>query len=107
MKGLQPGGVNFAGNLTGLQAGLVNYTDGSGSGVQIGLVNLMPQNVWFNGLPGELAPAMIVFNWRFQGSGAAPEMSCCLGISNRKIWIVECRRSLDHESLQQVQNECE
>lgn len=65
MKGLQTAGVNMAGNLTGLQVGLVNYTKGSGPGVQIGLVNMMPQNIWFDNLPDEFAPAMILVNWRF------------------------------------------
>lgn len=65
MKGLPAGLVNMSGNLTGLQAGLVNYNAGYGPGIQIGLVNLMPQNVWFDNLPDELAPAMVLVNWRF------------------------------------------
>ena len=65
MTGLQLGAVNYAGNLSGLQAGLVNYADRSEAGVQIGLVNIMPQNEWFTNLPNELAPAMIFVNWRF------------------------------------------
>ena len=64
MKGLQTGVVNYAGNLTGLQLGLINYAATAETGVQIGLVNLMPQNQWFSGLPNELAPGMILINWR-------------------------------------------
>ena len=65
MKGLQTGVVNYAGKLTGLQFGLVNYAETAETGVQIGLVNLMPQNRWFTGLPNELAPGMVLVNWRF------------------------------------------
>ena len=65
MKGLQTGVVNYAGKLTGLQLGLVNYAATAKSGVQIGLVNIMPENRWFSGLPNELAPGMIFVNWRF------------------------------------------
>lgn len=65
MKGLQTGVVNYAGKLTGLQLGLMNYAATAKTGVQIGLVNLIPQNEWFTGLPAELAPGMVLINWRF------------------------------------------
>ncbi|HNX52229.1 MAG TPA: hypothetical protein PKI68_00635 [Pontiellaceae bacterium] len=65
MKGLQTGVVNYAGKLTGLQLGLVNYAKTADAGVQIGLVNIIPQNEWFTRLPDELAPGMILVNWRF------------------------------------------
>ena len=65
MKGLQTGWVNYAGKLTGLQFGFVNYAETAETGVQIGLVNLIPSNEWFTGLPNELAPGMIFVNWRF------------------------------------------
>ena len=65
MKGLQTGMVNYAGKLTGLQLGLVNYAATAESGVQIGLVNIIPENRWFTGLPNELAPGMVFVNWRF------------------------------------------
>jgi hypothetical protein len=65
MKGLQSGVVNYAGRLTGLQLGLVNYAKTAETGVQFGLVNLIPQNEWFTGLPNELAPGMVFANWRF------------------------------------------
>lgn len=65
MRGLQTGVVNYAGKLTGLQLGLVNYAKTAKSGVQIGLVNIMPENAWFTNLPDELAPGMILVNWCF------------------------------------------
>jgi hypothetical protein len=65
MKGLQTGVVNYAGKLTGLQLGLVNYAATAETGVQLGLVNFIPKNPWFSGLPDELAPGMILVNWRF------------------------------------------
>lgn len=64
MKGLQTGFVNYAGVLTGLQFGFVNYAADAETGVQLGLVNLIPKNEWFTGLPDELAPGMIFINWR-------------------------------------------
>ena len=65
MEGFQCGAVNYAGRLTGLQLGIVNYAETAQTGVQIGLVNLIPSNPWFSGLPDELAPGMIFVNWRF------------------------------------------
>jgi len=65
VTGLQTGVVNYAGSLTGLQFGLVNYAHKTGGGLQIGLVNVIPDNKWFTRLPHELAPAMLLVNWRF------------------------------------------
>jgi len=65
MKGLQTGVVNYAGRLTGLQLGLVNFAETAETGVQIGLINFIPSNRWFTGLPDELAPGMVLINWRF------------------------------------------
>lgn len=66
MSGVQAGVVNLAGTLSGLQLGLINYARQAESGVQIGLVNLLPQNsAWFTGMPQELAPGMVLVNWRF------------------------------------------
>lgn len=64
MKGLQSGFVNYAGKLTGLQFGFVNFADSAETGVQIGIVNVMPENEWFARLPDELAPVMVLVNWR-------------------------------------------
>lgn len=65
MKGLQSGMVNYVGQLTGLQFGLINYAKTAKSGVQIGLLNVIPSNPWFRGLPEQLAPGMVFVNWRF------------------------------------------
>jgi len=65
MTGLQCGLVNCAGSLTGLQVGFVNYAAAVNSGVQIGVVNVMPENEWFSNLPDELAPGMVFVNWHF------------------------------------------
>ena len=66
MKGFQAGAVNYAGRLSGLQLGVVNYAKEADAGVQIGIVNIIRQNTaWFTELPDELAPAMIIVNWRF------------------------------------------
>ncbi len=65
MSGFQCGIVNYAATLTGLQVGFVNYVETPNSGVQIGIVNIMPENEWFTKLPDELAPAMVFVNWHF------------------------------------------
>ncbi len=66
MKGLQTGWVNYAGHLTGVQFGFVNYADTAENGVQIGILNVIRQNTsWFGELPGKVAPATILINWRF------------------------------------------
>ncbi len=65
MKGLQSGVVNYAGRLTGLQFGFLNYAETADTGIQIGLINLLPANTWFSELPNELAPGMVFVNWRF------------------------------------------
>lgn len=65
VKGLQTGFVNYAGNLTGLQLGFFNYASKAATGVQLGLINLIPQNQWFTNFPNELAPGMVFVNWRF------------------------------------------
>lgn len=65
MKGLQTGLVNYAGHLKGVQLGVVNYAETATTGIQIGILNLMPQNKWFTNFPDEVAPGMILLNWRF------------------------------------------
>jgi hypothetical protein len=62
-KGLQMGTVNYCKDLTGLQLGVVNWAEHSTSGVQIGLVNIIPQNEWFS--DGDFGKGMILFNWGF------------------------------------------
>lgn len=66
MKGLQWGAVNIAKKMTGLQLGTVNYAETVDSGVQIGFINIIPQNEWFSNFPNELAKGMVFVNWRFE-----------------------------------------
>jgi hypothetical protein len=65
VQGLQTGFVNYAGQLRGVQLGLVNYAATTQTGVQIGIVNIIPYNAWFTRFPDEIAPAMVLLNWRF------------------------------------------
>jgi hypothetical protein len=65
VRGLQTGLVNYAGTLKGLQIGLVNYAGNTDTGIQIGIVNIIPRNAWFTRFPDEIAPAMVILNWRF------------------------------------------
>ncbi|MBN2685159.1 MAG: hypothetical protein JXR40_07755 [Pontiellaceae bacterium] len=65
MTGFQSGIVNYAGNLRGLQLGFVNYAKTVESGLQLGLINIMPENAWFDSFPEELAPGMVIVNWHF------------------------------------------
>lgn len=65
MQGIQLGAVNYAGNLKGLQIGLVNYAASAASGIQIGIINIIPTNEWFTRFPDQIAPGMLLFNWRF------------------------------------------
>lgn len=65
LTGFQCGIVNYAGILNGFQLSFINYAEKVEAGLQIGIVNIMPQNEWFSKLPDELAPAMILVNWYF------------------------------------------
>jgi hypothetical protein len=66
VTGLQSGCVNYAGTLSGLQLGIVNIAEKGDSAVQIGLVNIIRENqLWFQEFPRNLAPGMIIANWRF------------------------------------------
>jgi hypothetical protein len=65
VKGVQLGGVNYAGHLNGVQIGIVNYAASATTGVQIGILNLIPTNKWFTNFPDEIAPGMLLVNWRF------------------------------------------
>ncbi len=65
LTGFQCGVVNYAGSLNGFQLAVVNYADSVDAGLQIGIVNIMPENEWFSNLPDELAPAMVIVNWHF------------------------------------------
>lgn len=64
--GFQSSLVNLTGGMKGLQLGLFNYAQRMDAGVQIGVVNIIGNSSgWFNGLPDELAPGMILVNWKF------------------------------------------
>lgn len=65
--GAQTGLVNIAGKLTGAQLGLVNLAETVQNGLQIGLVNIMPDNEWFSDFPNDLATGMVIVNWSFGG----------------------------------------
>jgi hypothetical protein len=65
MKGLQLGYVNWAEHMNGVQLGLLNYAETAQTGVQIGIVNIIAQNKWFDNFPNEVAPGMLLVNWRF------------------------------------------
>lgn len=65
LTGFQCGVINYAGTLRGLQLAIVNYAQSVEAGLQIGIVNIMPENRTFSNLPDELAPAMVIVNWHF------------------------------------------
>ncbi len=66
--GAQTGVVNYAGKLTGVQLGVVIYAQTVHNGLQIGVVNIMPENEWFQDFPSDLAKGMVIVNWSFGGS---------------------------------------
>lgn len=64
--GFQWSAFNYAGNLHGFQLGLINFADTCDKGLQVGLINLMNETeIWFRNFPNEVAPAMILLNWRY------------------------------------------
>lgn len=66
VRGFQWAAFNYAASLHGVQLGLVNYAGTSNGGLQIGLVNIMTETkTWFSKFPNEVAPAMVLVNWRF------------------------------------------
>lgn len=67
MKGLQTGWVNYAQRIKGLQLGIVNFAESVDEVlVQIGFLNIIRTNeTWFANLPDEMAPAMVIVNWKF------------------------------------------
>jgi hypothetical protein len=62
--GLQWGTVNIAKSFSGLQLGMVNYTEDL-NGVQIGFVNIVMNNGWFDEFPDKLAKGFPFVNWSF------------------------------------------
>ncbi len=66
MTGLQWGAFNYAENLHGLQLGFVNFAAASDKGLQVGFVNIMKNTKeWLSNFPEEIAPVMVLVNWRF------------------------------------------
>ncbi|HOX58621.1 MAG TPA: hypothetical protein P5205_19995 [Candidatus Paceibacterota bacterium] len=63
-KGLQWGGVNVATHASGVQCGFVNYSE-SFRGVQLGFVNIITDNSWFDEFPDRLAVVFPFVNWSF------------------------------------------
>ena len=64
--GFQWSAFNYAGNLHGVQLGLINFADTCDKGLQIGFINIMNETQrWFRNFPNEVAPAMIFLNWRY------------------------------------------
>ncbi|AKJ63433.1 LA_2272 family surface repeat-containing protein [Kiritimatiella glycovorans] len=64
--GLQTAFVNYSAHLRGLQLGLFNVAESTDEALQVGVINLLPENeTWFGNLPEELAPGMVLVNWSF------------------------------------------
>jgi len=64
-SGLQLGFINYAGRMSGVQIGFLNMAPQMNTGLQIGALNLITENrVWFSGTPDQLAPIMVLINWR-------------------------------------------
>lgn len=63
--GFQSGVVNYGEKVHGLQLGVVNYSENLRSGVQIGFINVVANNGWFNQFPDKLATAFPIVNWSF------------------------------------------
>lgn len=65
-SGIQLGFANADNELKGLQLGVINSTRKTSSGIQLGLFNIIKENKWFSNFPNELAPFMILVNWRIE-----------------------------------------
>ncbi len=63
-KGFQDGLINVAEDAHGLQFGGFNYTEKL-NGVQIGLINIIKDNGWFDEFPNKLAKGFPIVNWSF------------------------------------------
>ena len=63
--GLQSGIFNYAGTMTGCQLGVVNYAKSAHNCFQVGLVNIIEDNAWFQDFPSDLAKGMVIVNWSF------------------------------------------
>ncbi|WP_020675380.1 LA_2272 family surface repeat-containing protein [Geopsychrobacter electrodiphilus] len=66
LTGFQWAAFNYAAKLHGLQLGFINFAESSDKGVQVGLINIMNNTKdWFRNFPNEIAPVMVLVNWRF------------------------------------------
>lgn len=64
--GLQWAAFNYAAKLHGLQLGFVNFAQSSDQALQVGFINIMNNTKeWFANFPNEVAPFMVLVNWRF------------------------------------------
>ena len=64
-KGVRIGAINADKKLHGFQLGIFNIAKDTKSGFQFGLVNIIVKNKkWFSNFPDEIAPFMILVNWR-------------------------------------------
>lgn len=64
--GIQWGTINYAGKLSGIQLGLLNFAERADSALQIGAINIIGStDGWFDDFPSEIAPVMVLANWRF------------------------------------------
>lgn len=64
-EGAQLGFVNHTGQkVTGAQLGFVNHTRDL-EGVQLGLINIVENNGWFDEFPNKLAKGFVFVNWSF------------------------------------------
>ncbi|MBM4310341.1 MAG: hypothetical protein FJ119_05280 [Deltaproteobacteria bacterium] len=65
MLGGQLGVVNYVEHLKGVQIGIINYAASATTGFQLGILNVIPKNQWFRAFPNQIAPGMVIVNWRF------------------------------------------
>ena len=65
-SGLQCSAFNYAQTLNGVQLGWVNFAETVEKGLQVGLLNVIKNNVyWFGAMPEQVAPMMVLVNWRY------------------------------------------
>ncbi len=66
LSGFELAFVNYASELHGMQLGLINFAEKVEKGLQIGVINVMKNNTyWFGGMPEQVAPMMVLVNWRY------------------------------------------
>lgn len=63
-KGWAWGVVNVANDAHGLQLGWINYAKRL-DGVQVGLINVIESNTWFDQMPDKLSKGFVFVNWSF------------------------------------------